>query len=719
MSGRKQHEIPKSYLRGFLVNIHRDTERVFLFRKGAEKPHLCSLDDACAQRDFNSKPSNDGSITLDDRITDYENRLDVLIKEMRSLKVGSEVNADTIAEVLSHLTVRNAHIRGVFTQGFQDIAKGIRTVFSDEDYIAFSVGLDKEAPNEKFRNAFGELFQVISTQAQIKIPQALIEKMTFCFAKESLGGVVPQSKETAEGLISEIISNARQMARDGHNMALAKTFVPEGRKKLLSDVVWHIVEVADNIILPDCIAIAELGSEQFCSLVMADFDEISEVLVPLTSRSLIIGTKSPLERKRIAPDHFNAIAAACSLDYFVSATETEKLMALMENIGKDTVAIVESIVHQSVEGFRPSDQKIKEENKNSVLLDGQNENGDSRSHFPLNVRVTLSGDFEEAATKQIGSAVKEILAQACWTIPLDRLDGITFADNYAQALQELDHGFPAKRPVTTYDTEKGKGYAQSLTILRDGVVKSHVIIHGSIARALIDDDTQSQQFAIYVIVYQLAQVGCTQIFDETLPGILLSPFMEKLQGALQACVYPGWHAYFSARACAFFDETHAPILQEVLSIALDEALKEIQEARLSYRSHGNLDIFLQAVYPRISFVLEHAAGLLGHADGLGIEPLEETQNAIKMLEKAGLKNWFFDYRRHLRKLWDNRGAWASFDEFIDLNRHAERLLWHFGIYVWPIDNDHYYVEVPLQTDMGALIKDLGENSDELRDTANE
>jgi hypothetical protein len=116
---------------------------------------------------------------------------------------------------------------------------------------------------------------------------------------------------------------------------------------------------------------------------------------------------------------------------------------------------------------------------------------------------------------------------------------------------------------------------------------------------------------------------------------------------------------------------------------------------------------LQVVYPRITFILEHAAGLLGHADGLEIEPLEDTSNALKTLEKTGLKNWFFDYRRHLRKLWDNRGAWVSFDEFLDLNRHTERLLWHFGIYVWPTDDNNYYIEVPLQTDMEALIKALG------------
>ena len=64
-----------------------------------------------AQRYFYSRLSTDGSKTLDDMITEYENRLGGLIVDLRIIPVDGEVDAELAAEVIAHLTPRAATVR--------------------------------------------------------------------------------------------------------------------------------------------------------------------------------------------------------------------------------------------------------------------------------------------------------------------------------------------------------------------------------------------------------------------------------------------------------------------------------------------------------------------------------------------------------------------------------------------------------------------------------
>ncbi|WP_206682696.1 hypothetical protein, partial [Salmonella enterica] len=50
------------------------------------------------------------------------------------------------------------------------------------------------------------------------------------------------------------------------------------------------------------------------------------------------------------------------------------------------------------------------------------------------------------------------------------------------------------------------------------------------------------------------------------------------------------------------------------------------------------------------------------------------------------------------------GKWQSFDEFLKLNVHVERLMWQLGMIPWANENG-IRVEVPLGTDAEALTTD--------------
>lgn len=109
MSGRKQHFIPRVLLRGFAREI-RGTERVWVRHRerGAFESNVL---DVAASRDFYSAPAGDAvSLTLDDRITDYENQLAEALGRLRTAPEGP-VDTGLATEVVSHLFFRTEAIR--------------------------------------------------------------------------------------------------------------------------------------------------------------------------------------------------------------------------------------------------------------------------------------------------------------------------------------------------------------------------------------------------------------------------------------------------------------------------------------------------------------------------------------------------------------------------------------------------------------------------------
>lgn len=122
------------------------------------------------------------------------------------------------------------------------------------------------------------------------------------------------------------------------------------------------------------------------------------------------------------------------------------------------------------------------------------------------------------------------------------------------------------------------------------------------------------------------------------------------------------------------------------------------DTRRGYRLDADMAKFLGAVLPRLGFLLQHLASLLGHADGLETDVFETVPALTRELEARELRAWFSDYRRDLAFLWNRRGQWDGYDEFLGLNRHAERILWLLPVVPWTMTDGTIRVEVPIVTD---------------------
>ena len=246
------------------------------------------------------------------------------------------------------------------------------------------------------------------------------------------------------------------------------------------------------------------------------------------------------------------------------------------------------------------------------------------------------------------------------------------------------------------------GVAMAPVVLRDGVVKAHIVLRGYLADALISDDATTQKQALQILIGQFAEVACVELFDTAIPGVILKPLENPFDMLRYPHVANAWSGYFAARASAPFAHEAGEGHRTLLIAALQRAAKEIPQLRLEYRFHGDVQRLMNAALKHVGYILTHAAKLIGHHDGLEHEAIYTNGALATELDSLGLMLWFDRYRSDLRTLWDRRGEWASLEEFLAFGLHVERLLWPFCLFLWQTADGTCRLEAPLHTDAPRL-----------------
>jgi hypothetical protein len=270
-------------------------------------------------------------------------------------------------------------------------------------------------------------------------------------------------------------------------------------------------------------------------------------------------------------------------------------------------------------------------------------------------------------------------------MPLDRLDGFTFAADYNQALLDLDRGFGATKPLTPTSEEFATGAAMAPTILRDGVLKNRVVMSAWFGRALIGENKEDQLLAIHTIFHELSHVACYQIFDETLPGTALKPISDPYEAPMFQQTHTCWDEYYASYTSAFFDPSLLDGYRDTLIEGMKRADARIREAKDAFWAERDLDAFFEVLLSSIGSMVKFAGYLLGHADGIEASPfddegrLAETLSACGTLEDSDLTSAFNDLHQTLRVLYERTGEWASIEEFFALNRSVEEMALHYGV----------------------------------------
>ncbi len=86
-------------------------------------------------------------------------------------------------------------------------------------------------------------------------------------------------------------------------------------------------------------------------------------------------------------------------------------------------------------------------------------------------------------------------------------------------------------------------------------------------------------------------------------------------------------------------------------------------------------------------------GLLGTAHAFKLPPIEPGGSLSEHVATAGLQQWLRTFSEDLQSLYERSGERSTISDRFRFNRHADRLLWSFGMATWPLPNGGWWVHV--------------------------
>lgn len=694
-SGPNQHYLPRFLQKPFGILPKR--KEILVFARDAQ-PELKRIKKVGSGDSFYSEPNSDGSRTLDDDITDIETPVSRMLEDIRSAPLDTQVSSTNAAEIVNHLVPRTAHVRVSMARGLRMMASGIQTMLSDAERVQTLIGLNEDEPNEVFRRNLADKLDEIVGIENLGLPRSLIERVAFFLAKENFPTLAADFLPMFRTMLNGWFDTSDTFVRDGHNKALGQLSSSTPRLKRYEELNWTVIAApTEGAILPDCVALAVDRAGLAAPAMFADWDELAAIILPVAPNKLLVGMTPYCEATQL-PD-FNEEAARSSHDFFLASVNNEYIESLHKRLGERSMQPIEEGVSGAIEPYLAMGPKPRDQDTPLLPLDvvGQ-------SDEPWQYELSLLDCGDNVDAQDLTSAIQGVVRSLAQAIPLHRLDGITVASDYRTAVVSLDRGYEGASAPETAPEEIGQGIARTISVYRDGRWKKQIIIDAGAAFALLADESDTVEWGLYILVRQLAEVAITEMIERHLPGVWMRPIADPLQGFLYTNLHPAIFSYLGSHFSAGFGDSpsHTEIKRELFISALREMKSAGLAARLDYRYRGDVDHLLAIVMPRVSYALQFGADLLGHCAASGVDPFDSGGELARALDDAGLQHWFPIFRDRLERLRVRLGHWDSFDEFLALNIHVERLMWQLGMLPW-FGPEGLRVEVPLGTDMAALL----------------
>lgn len=319
------------------------------------------------------------------------------------------------------------------------------------------------------------------------------------------------------------------------------------------------------------------------------------------------------------------------------------------------------------------------------------------SSMPTTVGFSVQGFNDEDVATRLAYAVADVVRVVGSFINLDRLDGVTIACDYDQALAQLDRGIDGLRPLIRSNTEEMQGVAMSPAVMRDGEVRTHLVFNAAyVATLVLDDATEDDRILAYgVISHECAHVEITAAKERAIPDARFGTPIEGFEHAVMFQIAEiCWDEYAACRMSAMFNrdqnERHAVTVIAAVKVARENSDNAIR----SYRTHGDVDQLLAEAGPWLHQPIKAAAYLLG-----GMDADEADWSDFPEVKGALEDECYFEIvgklRAELRRLWNTRGEWAaSLDVFQGLEAIAKEVFEEGGLFFSTDLDGNCRIDVP-------------------------
>ena len=310
-----------------------------------------------------------------------------------------------------------------------------------------------------------------------------------------------------------------------------------------------------------------------------------------------------------------------------------------------------------------------------------------------NIAFTMRGFPDEAsaiaASKRVGEVIDE--TASALRLSLAGLDGVTIAYNYDAALAELSRGFLASGPLAASADDFATGVAMSPRVLRNGKVKSHVVLSAAIVPLI--DAPQAGVSGKYIIAHELAHVHETYFMDKLLPGLLLQ---QNIFGGQEIFLFATAESCWSEYAASAFSAPVCPDHGRLYETTFVAALPQLKERVLAAKREWVTDNDYYKVWKQISgdvtTVLRYASYLMGHVASFD-KPFEEAaKDAWRVMEEnTWLLPRFEEQFAILAEMINTFSQWKGLEAFDPLKELVRNVFEDCGVPMCQLPNGTLHI----------------------------
>ena len=309
-------------------------------------------------------------------------------------------------------------------------------------------------------------------------------------------------------------------------------------------------------------------------------------------------------------------------------------------------------------------------------------------HYPIQSR----GFNSEERARNLGILVGACVREFSRVFDLGTLDGVTVAYDYTQALLDLDRGYATSFKLMPSEGRTA-GIAMTPSVLRKGVLKSHILLDAGYMAALEDPASERFRLALHTIAHECTHVEITHKFNTAFPGVLLHQAFDVRSAYRSDITLACWDEYAATRLSAGYGEALTDWYEQTFLAHLADARESANESIKAFRLHGNVDRVLIDVHTAYGGLLKYAAYLLGDLDGRDASILNRAAVAQAL---AG--HWFepFFARLHsaCRGIAADYGRWTDQATFEVIGDLAEELLGFGGVHMQYRTTGQVYIDIP-------------------------
>jgi hypothetical protein len=277
------------------------------------------------------------------------------------------------------------------------------------------------------------------------------------------------------------------------------------------------------------------------------------------------------------------------------------------------------------------------------------------------------------------------------TFDVGYLDSFIIAWDYDAALASVDRGVGGLQPLER-SHERAVGVAMSVPVIREGKLRSVLVLHAGLVQALLDESHTLHSTAVYTLAHELAHIQDLKTKDQAWLGALTqytpaNDFETYLSPIALGC----WDEYVACRLSARFYQDQLSHFEETFLMTFFEAKKESDKAIAEYRINRDIGRLFKIALMWHGDLLKFASYFIGHLHGLENPAPELTARVSSAIAGSYFEHTYSEVEQALLGMWNRYPGWAGLEVYEPLTHIVSVAMRRAGLTLSKLPNGRLYL----------------------------